>query len=60
MRRVDSAVIVDVGAEPEQQVDQLVVSQTQSNLKDTVTGSGTVVSVSNLRFQHVSPSKTTS
>lgn len=37
--RVYSAVIVDVGSEPQQQVDQLVVAQTQRNLKDAKTGS---------------------
>lgn len=36
---VYSAVIVDVGSEPQQQVDQLVVAQTQRNLKDAKTGS---------------------
>lgn len=39
MCRVYSAVIVDVGSEPQQQVDQLVVAQTQRNLKDAKTGS---------------------
>lgn len=31
--RVDSAVVVDVGSKPEQQVDQVIVSQTQRDLR---------------------------